>query len=244
MGIGSNTKPEHKDVSLSDVPAIPTRCPNCGDDREVPRLGTGERARTLQVTSRERMRSSIGRSRATHDRVSQILAEHLLRTVYTDHESQQLVAFSDSRQDAARLNASLDVSHHLDSVRQLVVRFMGNSRERAEDLRLFRRFLDDPAGNDDHRERALAILERSEAAKALRSARDLIATAAERERAVELERQELAGVAPLVAVRDYVFNELLQCRTQPGRLLLAAQGRVVGPVRLGTLAGKTGAAGR
>ena len=213
MRMGDNTK--HKATALSDVPATPTRCPNCGDNREVIQLGTGEQARTLQVTSRERMRSSIGRARATHDRVSQILAEHLLRAMYADGESQRLVVFSDSRQDAARLNASLDVSHHLDSVRQLVVRFLERSRERADDLRFFKRFLDDPVGNEQAREQALEVLERSEAAKALRSARDPIATAAERERAAELEQQELAGVAPIVAVRDYVFNELLRVGRNP-----------------------------
>ena len=50
----------------------------------------------LPITSPDRMRSPILRARATHDRVSQILAEHLLRAVYADGAPQRLVAFSDS----------------------------------------------------------------------------------------------------------------------------------------------------
>ena len=75
------------DVALEDVPSVPTRCPNCGDDREVRTLRRGSENVQLKVTSPERMRSSIRRARATHDRVSQILAEHLLRAVYPDGDA-------------------------------------------------------------------------------------------------------------------------------------------------------------
>jgi ATP-dependent helicase YprA (DUF1998 family) len=202
-------------VRLADVPAIPTRCPNCNDNREVQRLGTGSQARVLQVTSSERMRSPIARARATHDRVAQILAEHLLRALYPDGAEQRLVAFSDSRQDAARLNASLDVAHHLDGVRQLVVRFLSQAQARAEEIRLFKLYLDDPDNNPQLRERFEDVLRRSEAAQALRAASDRFATEAEKQRAAELEAQELAGVAPVVAVRDYAFNELLRVGRNP-----------------------------
>ena len=163
------------------------------------------------------MRSSIRRARATHDRVSQILAEHLLRAVYPDGE-QRLVAFSDSRQDAARLNASLDVSHHLDAVRQLVVRFLGQARgprRRAAPL---------PGGASRSR-RAEADLEFiREMRGAPRRPRSLLARAATfatprttGASAAQLVERELAGVALVGAVRDYAFNELLARRPQPGR---------------------------
>lgn len=202
-------------IRLADVPAVPTRCPNCGDDREIRQTHQGSVPVAVRVTSSQLMRSPIGRARATHDRVAQILAEHLLRTLYADDESQRLVAFSDSRQDAARLNASLDASHHLDAVRALVVRFLEQAQTRAEDLRLFRRYLDDPEGEADLREAAMAIAQRSEAAQALRRARDLIATEEEKRRAAELEARELAGVAPIAEVRDYAFSELLRVGRNP-----------------------------
>ncbi len=211
MGPNGRSQTTH----LADVSAIPTRCPNCNDDREVQRLGTGSQARVLEVTSTERMRSPITRALATHDRVAQILAEHLLRALYPDGADQRLVAFSDSRQDAARLSASLDVSHHRDGVRQLVVRFLSQAQGRAEEIRLFKRYLDDPDGNAELRELFEDVLRRSEAAQALRAASDRFATEAEKERAAELEALELAGVAPVVALRDYAFNELLRVGRNP-----------------------------
>lgn len=213
MRMGPNRRSQT--IRLADVSAIPTRCPNCNDNREVQRLGTGSQARVLEVTSTDRMRSPITRARATHDRVSQILAEHLLRALYPDGAAQRLVAFSDSRQDAARLNASLDVSHHLDGVRQLVARFLSQAQSRAAEIRSFKRYLDDPDGNPQLRELFEDVLRRSDAAQALRAASDRFATEAERERAAELEGQELAGVAPIVAVRDYAFTELLRVGRNP-----------------------------
>lgn len=209
MRLGEGREP----LRLEDVPAVPTRCPNCGDDREVRQMRQGSEIVRLNVTSSDRMRSPITRGRATHDRVSQILAEHLLRAVYPEGDKQPLVAFSDSRQDAARLNASLDVSHHLDSVRQLVVRFLTTAQVRADELRRFRAMLE----GEEEREPGFlrAILERSEAARSLRAARDELATELERERAEDAYLREIAGVAPVVAVRDNAFDALLAVGRNP-----------------------------
>jgi len=201
------------DVALEDVPAIPTRCPNCGDDRELRQQRRGSEIVQLKVTSTERMRSSLRRARATHDRVSQILAEHLLRAVYPDSE-QRLVAFSDSRQDAARLNASLDVAHHLDAVRQLTVRFLSDAHDRADALRRFQlEIAKDPDQADVEFIREMRS--RSDAAVKLLAAQDRFATEADRREADELAARELAGVANVSAVRDYAFNELISVGRNP-----------------------------
>jgi ATP-dependent helicase YprA (DUF1998 family) len=202
-----------RDVELADVPAMPTRCPNCGDDREVRSQRRGSDIVQLKVTSGDRMRSSIRRARATHDRVSQILAEHLLRAVYADGD-QRLVAFSDSRQDAARLNASLDVAHHLDSVRQLVVRYLSQAHDRAGELRRFQMELEKTPGEADV-EFIRAMRDRSDAARALLDARGEYAAEADRQRAAELAQRELGGVVPVTAVRDYAFSELLSVGRNP-----------------------------
>src|SRR6266545_2985600 len=200
-------------VRVGEVPAVPTRCPNCGDDRELRQVRLGAQTLTLPITSHDRMRSPISRARAGHDRVSQVLAEHLLRALYPDGEAQQLVAFSDSRQDAARLNASLDVAHHLDSVRALVVRFLAEADERAEQLRRFIDRLERPEEAD--REFMRLVLERSQAARALRAARDEFATEEDRRQAQALAERELAGVAPVVLVRDHAFDALLSVGRNP-----------------------------
>jgi Lhr-like helicase len=200
-------------TDLDAVPAVPTRCPNCGDNREVLQLRRGSDIVPLKVTSPERMRSSIRRARATHDRVSQILAEHLLRAIYPDGE-QKLVVFSDSRQDAARLNASLDVSHHLDAVRALVVRYLGEANDRGADLRRFQAELDKPPGEADA-EFVRAMRDRSEAARALLDARTEFASEEDKLRAAALAARELAGVVPVNSIRDFAFNELLAVGRNP-----------------------------
>jgi Lhr-like helicase len=201
------------EIDLGEVPAIPTRCPNCDDDREVRTLRRGSEIVQLKVTSSERMRSSIRRARATHDRVSQILAEHLLRAVYAGGD-QRLVAFSDSRQDAARLNASLDVSHHLDAVRQLAARFLSQARTRADDLRRFIAEIEkDPAEAD--RDFIYQMSNRSEAAARLLAAKGPFAKPEDKDAAETLAERELAGVAPVGAVRDYAFNELISVGRNP-----------------------------
>ncbi len=201
------------EAGLDEVPSVPTRCPNCGDDREVRTLRRGSENVQLKVTSTDRMRSSIRRARATHDRVSQILAEHLLRAIYPNGE-QRLVAFSDSRQDAARLNASLDASHHLDAVRQLVVRYLGRARERGDDLRRLQAEIEKPPVDAD-----LAFInemsQRSEAAATLIAAHGPFALPEAKEEASRLVQRELAGIVLLTSVRDYAFNELLRVGRNP-----------------------------
>jgi Lhr-like helicase len=202
-----------KDVELAEVPAVPTHCPNCDDDREVLSLRRGSEIAQLKITSPERMRSPLRRAQATHDRVSQILSEHLLRAIYPDSE-QRLVAFSDSRQGAARLNASLDSAHHLDAVRQLVVRFLSHARGRGDDLRTFIEELAKP------REEADAsfirdMRDRSPAARALLEARSEFADEADKQRAQELAEAELAATVLMRAVSDYAFNGLISVGRNP-----------------------------
>src|SRR5262245_28930136 len=52
---------------------------------------------------------------------ARLLAEELLYALYDDPAERRLIAFSDSRQDAAKLAGGLDAAHHVDAVRQLVV---------------------------------------------------------------------------------------------------------------------------
>jgi ATP-dependent helicase YprA (DUF1998 family) len=207
------TMAERGTPAPAGITAIPTRCPNCGDDREVPRRrGSGGGTVTLSITSTDRMRSPIARARATHDRVSQILAEHLLRALYGTDE-QRLVAFSDSRQDAARLNASLDVAHHLDSVRALAAGFLEQAGGRAERLERFRSMLDgsDPQELGFMRD----VLDESQAAQALRRAADPLASDDEKAEAEQLYERELAGVVRVVDLRDYAFRELVAVGRNP-----------------------------
>lgn len=99
------------------MPAMPTQCPGCGDDRERTRRGSPE--------SRDRSRSSIRTQGLGFERTNQVLTEALHRNV-----GSKLVLFSDSRQSAARVSANLELNHYQDTVRALTVRALGSSTQR------------------------------------------------------------------------------------------------------------------
>lgn len=90
------------------MPAFPTRCPSCGDDREFQWAGTPE--------NRNRSRSPIRTQGVGFDRANQVLTGATRRLLGSN-----LVVFSDSRQGAARVAANLELAHYLDLVRALVL---------------------------------------------------------------------------------------------------------------------------
>ncbi len=197
---------------LEEVIGLPTRCPNCGDNRELRAVRRGSNIVQLPATSTERMRSPLWQMRASSDRVTQILAEHLLEDI--DGGEGRLVAFSDSRQGAATLSAEIDTSHYRDTVRQLVVRAL--TRRGAAAARL-RAFLDEVAKPRETRDDALVqeIRRESAAAQAVVASRSELATDEDIARANQLVEQELTGGVTLAAVRDYAFGELLTVGRNP-----------------------------
>ena len=66
----------------------------------------------------ERSKSPIETQRTGFTKVNQVLADSLLRQFPSDRE-RKLVLFSDSRQDAAKLSAGVELSHYLDTIRQV-----------------------------------------------------------------------------------------------------------------------------
>lgn len=97
------------------VPALPTICPQCGDDRE--RMKT-----TREVEDPLRSSSPIRTMGTGYEKANQVLSDALLRAL---GDRKKLVVFSDSRQDAAKLAAGLERAHYLDTVRQLTVEAVG-----------------------------------------------------------------------------------------------------------------------
>ncbi|MGI8550555.1 MAG: helicase-related protein, partial [Dehalococcoidia bacterium] len=101
------------------IPAFPIKCPSCGDDSEMAfSKKTGEEP--PPITSRQRTRSSVRKLRTGFEKVSQVLVDALVRQLPEGHR--KLVVFSDSRQDAAKLGASLEQAHYLDTVRVLATK--------------------------------------------------------------------------------------------------------------------------
>ncbi|TQN28599.1 uncharacterized protein DUF1998 [Haloactinospora alba] len=96
--------------ALPRIGALPTICPACGEDREM-----FANRRAFEDPSRSQ--SPIRTMGTGFAKTNQVLSDALHRLLTTN-----LVVFSDSRQDAARISAGLEESHHHDLVRQLVIR--------------------------------------------------------------------------------------------------------------------------
>lgn len=110
----------------SRMPAFPTKCPSCGDDREIAWLKNPE--------SRDQSRSPIRTQGVGFERANQVLTGALHRLLASN-----LVVFSDSRQGAARVAANLELAHYLDLVRALV---LGELRASQDTGRLIAGYLD------------------------------------------------------------------------------------------------------
>ncbi len=87
--------------------AFPSRCPRCDADWAGTPIG-----------------SPIRTLRTGFQKIAQVLADTMLRHIGSGHgagaDSRKLVLFSDSRQDAAKLAAGMNMSHYLDALRQAV----------------------------------------------------------------------------------------------------------------------------
>ncbi|MFI6324798.1 DEAD/DEAH box helicase [Nonomuraea sp. NPDC050556] len=99
------------------IRSFPTVCPACHDDREM-FIGV----RPFEDPSRSR--SPIRTMGTGFEKANQVLSDALHRLLSTN-----LVVFSDSRQDAARISAGLERSHYQDLVRQLVIAVIDNPRD-------------------------------------------------------------------------------------------------------------------
>jgi ATP-dependent helicase YprA (DUF1998 family) len=116
-----------------DPPALPTRCLHCGDDWDRKGSGAGPE-------DPGRSRSPIRFMRTGFEKVTQVLADSLLREIAELDSERKLVAFTDSRQDAAKLSAGLEKRHYEDTVRQLIVMAVQAGNSSGDLLELFDRF--------------------------------------------------------------------------------------------------------
>lgn len=120
-----SVSPSPKDGSVR-VPALPDRCPQCGRT---------EWNRDPRVFFKGVIRSPTRGSRTGFTRVSQVLADRLLRSLRADGDESRTIVFTDSRDDAAQISAGLELNHYRTLITQLVDSLAASARPVAEVLR-------------------------------------------------------------------------------------------------------------
>ena len=186
-------------------PPQPTRCPRCGSDWERWR-------RQRPVYDRQRMASPVRWQATGHSLIAQVLADSLSRSLSEDRR--KLVAFSDSRRDAAILASNLASRQYQHVLRQLVVE-KAEDPGIGEDIDAFLRYLD---GAED--DAALAAYQRVSAAHPERVAAAAVGwnrpEGSNQRRAAELAVQALRGRSLTIReIRDLVADALVTIGLNP-----------------------------
>lgn len=102
------------DSQLNRIPPLPIFCPKCGSDWEI--------NKTAPVYDRGRTRSPIRSMGTGYEKLAQVLVDSMVRELRgASGGARNLVLFSDSRQDAAKLSAGLEKRHYQDLIRELLV---------------------------------------------------------------------------------------------------------------------------
>jgi len=124
-------------------PALPTRCPQCEDNWERTWAGSAD--------DPGRAVSPIRYMRTGFEKVTQVLGDALLREIGTSPEERKLVAFTDSRQDAAKLSAGMERRHYEDTARQLLAQSLTAGVPGAGDLETFSPMFEGASPSDEMR---------------------------------------------------------------------------------------------
>ncbi|MGW2203995.1 DEAD/DEAH box helicase [Streptomyces sp. NPDC001774] len=113
-------------LKLEDLPAAPTQCPGCGDNWEIKQIGRDH----LSLSDPRRLRTPVRSMRTGFEKVNQVLTTGILSQL----SKRQVVVFSDSRQDAAKLAAGLGLRHYQDLLRLLLADEVAGQGDPAADL--------------------------------------------------------------------------------------------------------------
>jgi hypothetical protein len=120
--------------------ALPTKCPACEDDWERRWLG--------QADDPGRAQSPIRYMRTGFEKVTQVLGDALLKEIGKKPSERKLVAFTDSRQDAAKVAVGMERRHYEDTVRQIVAQVAVTGTPGKSDFEAFMRVLEEGDGTE------------------------------------------------------------------------------------------------
>lgn len=201
-----------------EYPALPTKCPSCTDNWELVSLG--------QAEDPGRAKSPIRYMRTGFEKVTQVLTDGLIGEIGSTPKERKIVAFTDSRQDAAKLAVGIEQRHFEDTVRQVVAQAAKRGTPGSEDFAAYMRVRPERNGSDADIDRYHRFREEhpGEVLK-LEALFDPLARPADLEEA-DVVKQKYGSVAVQVsALVDEAEAQLLKLGMNPGGPAFSAQTR-------------------
>ncbi|MGD2101227.1 MAG: DEAD/DEAH box helicase [Acidimicrobiia bacterium] len=186
--------------ALQRIDPGPQYCPNCGDNWEF----------SFVEDVRRRLQSPIRGMRTGFEKTTQVLASALRRATGTANRA---VLFSDSRQDAAKLAAGVEMRHFQDTLRQMVALQMEASAEGAEFVTSARRYL---SGEHGSKEEAAFLHIQSIDPRLIMLLQGLPMPDGDRLAAQSTLDTLESGTLPMTRLANSLFRELLQLGMNPG----------------------------
>ena len=202
----ANLTPEVRRV----LGAMPSTCCRC--DEDWTRTGSTRARDAIEI---EDIASPIVRHRTGFQKVNQVLADGLMRELNDLPESaKKLVVFTDSRQDAAKLAAGVELDHYRDLTRQTLLQ---GQQDLGGDLQSFLKVLDDrdSASAEDLEAYRRFREERSRDANDLRDEADGMLNSDEQRQRVRDLRSSIAGPFRIGALARRVETALIQLGVSP-----------------------------
>lgn len=191
--------------AISGKSPMPSRCPSCDDDWDVFK---GFRP----ITDPSRDRSPIRTMGTGFEKANQVLSDTLMRWL---SENPKLVVFSDSRQDAAKISAGMELAHYLDLVRQFALTDISASKPSPVDLAIA--YHNDSDDSDEAAE-AFKVIKRDhkDSFRALKAVADGNGTEADKDEVTALRLRTTPLGPTLVQVANRIGPELAGIGHCPG----------------------------
>ncbi|WP_328771320.1 DEAD/DEAH box helicase [Streptomyces sp. NBC_00286] len=124
-------------LDIRGLKAFPTRCPACGDDWEMKRARDPKTGamKPIGLEDPARLRSApVRRMRTGFDKLNQVLTTEALG--HMPEDERKVIAFSDSRDDAAELASGLSLRHYQDLLRLMAAKVVESQGDPYADLQL------------------------------------------------------------------------------------------------------------
>lgn len=119
------------------IPALPVSCARCGD--EMYRETLSKEEGDLPKTHPARFRHVVRESATGLHKATQVMTDALAFRLQRDGRPAKMIAFSDSRNDAATLCADLEAGHYADLIRQATIALLDANRNDRSDLQIFQK---------------------------------------------------------------------------------------------------------